>query len=261
MKNDFEVITHKFDDDIIIYPISDVHLGAAEHLTKEWKSFCNYVLEQPNVYLTLGGDLINNATRSSVSNVFEETMRPREQKKIMTEMLSPIKSRILCAVSGNHENRSLKDADDDPTYDIMCKLDLEHLYRPNMAFVKILIGDRGEANPSHPRSSYHFGVIHGAGGGTTGAAINRNEKFGTIIDGLDCLIVGHTHKGAMTKPGKLVFDSRNSMVTRKGFAVVVSVPWLEFGGYALRGQLTPSVSGDPQIIRLARRPKKLTLVW
>lgn len=262
MKSDFEVITHKFDNDIIIYPISDIHLGASEHLAKEWNTFCDSVLEQPNVYIILNGDLINNATRSSVSNIFEETMRPREQKKLMAEMLSPIKSRILCAVSGNHERRSVKDADDEPTYDIMCKLDLEHLYRPNMAFVKILVGDRGEANPAHARSSYNFGITHGAGGGIyTGATVNRNERFGNVIEGLDCLVVGHSHKGTISKPSKLVFDARNSMVTTKSYTVVSSVSWLNYGGYALQKMLLPSECGNPQKIHLAKRPKKITITW
>lgn len=42
MLNDFEIITRHFpeNNDIKIYPISDVHLGAAEHLTAEWDNFC-----------------------------------------------------------------------------------------------------------------------------------------------------------------------------------------------------------------------------
>lgn len=262
MKSDFDIITHKFDDDIIIYPISDVHLGASEHLAKEWKAFCDGVLEQPNVYIILNGDLINNATRSSVSNIFEETMRPREQKKLMAEMLTPLKDRILCAVSGNHERRSVKDADDEPTYDIMCKLDLEHLYRPNTAFVKICIGTRGENNPNRSKATYTFTVTHGAGGGIyTGASVNRNERFANIIDGLDCLIVGHTHKGAITKPKKLVFDARNNVVTFKPMTVVSSVPWLAYGGYALQKMLNPAECADPQEIRCAKFPKKLKVTW
>ena len=79
------MIIHKFPDrpDIIIYPICDVHLGAAEHMEREWESFCKQLFYQQNAYVILGGDLINNATKNSVSNVFEETMRPREQKKRM----------------------------------------------------------------------------------------------------------------------------------------------------------------------------------
>ena len=68
MLNDFEIITRHFpeNNDIKIYPISDVHLGAAEHLTAEWDNFCKRILEEPNSYVILGGDLLNNSTRSSV---------------------------------------------------------------------------------------------------------------------------------------------------------------------------------------------------
>ena len=41
---------------------------------------------------------MNNATRSSVSNVFDETLRPREQKERLIGFLTPIKDKILCAV-------------------------------------------------------------------------------------------------------------------------------------------------------------------
>ena len=85
----------------------------------------------PLAFLILGGDLINNNTRSSVGSPWDDTVRPREQKRLMVEALEPIKDRILCCVSGNHERRSLKDADDDPPYDIMTKLDLEDVYRQN----------------------------------------------------------------------------------------------------------------------------------
>ena len=256
MLGDFELITRQFDgnNDLTIYPISDVHLGAAEHMEQEWFHFCASVLDNPHAYVTLGGDLINNATKNSVSNVFEETMRPREQKKRMVEILTPIRDRILCATSGNHERRSLKDADDDPTYDIMCKLDLEDVYRENMAFLKIHIGDprHAERNPT-----YVFVVTHGAGGGIlTGAAVNRNERFGYVVDGRDCLIVGHTHKPFVTQPSKIMIDPRNNRVSVKPFKVVSSSSWLNYGGYAAQKMLLPS-SHAPQVITLYGRHKAI----
>ena len=261
MLSDFEIITHHFPDNrnIILYPISDVHLGASEHMEREWDDFCRMIEETPNSYIILGGDLINNATRNSVSNVFEETMRPREQKKVIANMLTPIRDRILCAVSGNHERRSGKDADDDPTYDIMCKLDLEHLYRENMAFVKIQIGKKdgdGKKNPT-----YMLTVTHGAGGGMlTGGAVNRNERFGYVIDGMDCLIVGHTHKPFVTQPSKIKIDPFNNKVDIKPFKVVSSSSWLNYGGYAAQKMLLPS-SHAPQVITLCgnRKDIKVTM--
>lgn len=261
MLSDFEIITHHFPDnrDITLYPISDVHLGASEHMEREWDDFCRKIEETPNSYIILGGDLINNATRNSVSNVFEETMRPREQKKLIAEMLMPIRDRILCSVSGNHERRSGKDADDDPTYDIMCKLDLEHLYRENMAFVKIRFGKKEADGTKNP--TYMLTVTHGAGGGMlTGGAVNRNERFGYVIDGMDCLIVGHTHKPFVTQPSKIKIDPYNNKVDIKPFKVVSSSSWLKYGGYAAQKMLLPS-SHAPQVITLCgnRKDIKVTM--
>lgn len=67
MLADNQIITQHFNNDITIYPISDVHLGAAEHMEREWNDFCEKIAAQENAYIILGGDLINNGTRSSVS--------------------------------------------------------------------------------------------------------------------------------------------------------------------------------------------------
>lgn len=257
MLKDFEMITREFpkNEDIHIVPVSDVHIGAAEHMQRRWELFCQGILERPNTYITLGGDLINNATRSSVSNIFEETMRPSEQKKLMAKMLEPLRDRILCAVSGNHERRSLKDADDEPTYDIMCKLDIEDRYRENMAFVKIQVGKKDGHGITNP--TYCIVVTHGAGGGIyTGGAVNRNERFGYVLDGADCLIVGHTHKPFVTQPSKIKIDTRNNAVAFKPFKVVSSSAWLNFGGYAAQKMLLPS-SYAAQTITLCGKRKSI----
>ena len=257
MLSDFELIQHKFPSrpDLHIYPISDVHLGAAEHMEREWKHFCDHLLEDPNAYIILGGDLINNATRSSVSNIFEETMRPREQKRTMVEMLKPLKDRILCAVTGNHERRSTKDVDDDPTYDILCKLDLESFYRENIAFVKIQMGN--PANNSEGNPTYVFAVTHGAGGSAmTGGSVNRGERFGYVLDGADFLVMGHTHKPWVTQPSKIKIDARNNKVSIRPFKVISSTSWLEYGGYAAQKMLMPS-SHAPQIIKLGGKHKEI----
>lgn len=234
------MITHKFDNsDITIIPIGDVHLGAAEHNAAAWEKFCAEVVKQPNTYITLGGDLINNATRSSVSNVFDDILRPREQKKLMVKQLEPLRDKILCAVTGNHERRSGKDADDDPTYDILCKLDLEHIYRENIAFMKLQFGDQAGAGLKNP--TYTLVVTHGAGGGVlTGGAVNRNERFGYVIDGADALVVGHTHKPWVTQPSKISIDTHNNIVSVKPFKVISSTSWLDYGGYAAQKMLLPS---------------------
>lgn len=241
MLSDFEVITHKFPDrqDIRIYAIADVHLGAKEHLEREWKAFCDNLLKDPYAYLILDGDLINNGLKNSRTNVYEETMRPREQKRVMVEMLTPLKERVLAATSGNHERRSAKEADDDITYDIMTKLDLEHLYRENIAFVKIQFGNNrvnGAVNPT-----YVLAVTHGSGGGIlTGSAVNRAERFGYVMDGIDALIVGHTHKPFVTEPVKIKVDTRHNKAQFAPFKVMNVSSWLAYGGYAVQKMYLPT---------------------
>lgn len=259
MHNDFDMIVHKFTkpEDLHIRFISDVHLGAREHMEREWTDFCDHVLDDPNCYLILGGDMINNATRSSVSNIFDETMRPREQKIVMTEMLKPLSKRILCGVPGNHEGRSGKDADDDPMYDILCKLNLEDLYRENMAFMKIHLG--GKKGTSHANPTYILTVLHGAGGGIwTGAAVNRNERFAYTIDGTDALLVGHTHKPYVAQPGKIYIDPQNNKVSIKPLKIIVATSWMNYGGYAARKQMLPA-SHAPQTITLHGDKKLITV--
>lgn len=239
----------------MIYPISDVHLGAAEHLENEWNTFCKEILNQPNAYITLGGDLINNGTKNSVSNIYEEKYRPSTQKKMMAEMLSPLRERILCAVSGNHERRSSKEVDDDPTYDILCKIDKENVYRENIAFLKLQFGKQDGSGMKNP--TYVIVVTHGAGGGMlTGSAVNRNERFGFILDGCDALIVGHTHKPFVTQPAKIKIDQHNNIVSVKPFKIVSATSWLTWGGYAARAMMPPT-SHAPQTMMLCGKRKEI----
>ncbi len=259
MMGDFEMIVHKFParEDITIIPIADVHLGAAECMEQEFIKFIDSIKNNPNIFLVLGGDLINNATRSSVSNVFEETRRPADQKKLMAKILEPVADKILCAVSGNHERRSGKDADDDPTYDILCKIDKEDIYRENIAFVKIQMGNSegdGRQNPT-----YTLVVTHGAGGGAlTGGVVNRGERMGYAIDGMDALIMGHSHKPFITGPGKIVIDKFNNKVSVKPFKVISMTSWLEWGGYAAQKMLLPT-SHSLQTLTLRGKLKEMVV--
>ena len=245
MLPDFELIQHSFmgGHDITIIPISDVHLGSQECMEQEFIDFIKKIAATEHTYLVLGGDLIDNGTRSSVTNPFRATMPPSQQKREIANILEPARDRILCIVPGNHERRSWKDADDDPVYDIASKLDLEDLYRENIAFLKIKLGIEGETSRSNgsQRPTYTIVVTHGHGGGIlTGGAVNKSERFGYVIDGMDALIVGHTHKPYTTQPGKIYIDKQNNQVCIKPFKVISSTSWLSFGGYAARNMLLPS---------------------
>ena len=249
MKSDFDLIIHRLPEckEAKVYFIGDLHVGAIEANVKGWEDFCQRILQEKNSYICIIGDMMNNATRSSVSNVFEDTMRPREQKKYLMGALKCLTERILCIVPGNHENRSGKDADDEPLYDVACKLDLEDIYRPNAAFLKLCFGSRTAGHGDEkPLQVYTVCCTHGAGGGIyTGAAVNRNERMAMFVNA-DILAVGHTHKGAITKPSRIEIDPYTNSVKMKTTTVISACSWLSYGGYAMRKMLLPSSAQDPE---------------
>ena len=263
MKSDFDLIVHKFDKPIKIYPIADVHYGAINHQKEAWYNFCKKIEAEEDSYLILDGDLINNNTRSSVGSPFDDFVRPRDQKIAMVEFLEPLKNKILCLTSGNHENRSLKDADDDPTYDIACKLNIEDIYRQNAVFMKVGIGEKDKGHGRiGAKQVYIFAITHGSGGGVyTGATVNRNERWGNVIDGADCIVVGHTHKGTVTRPSKVVVDPFNNRVFVRDYLVISCVAWQDYGEYALKKMLLPTKTADPQILLLHEDKHKITVTW
>ena len=270
MRDDFDIIraTVAKAEEIKIYPIADVHLGSILCNEKAWMDFRNFLVREKNAYCVLVGDMINNNTRSSVGSPWEDNIRPREQKKLMVEHLKPLaeEGKIIAGVPGNHEKRSLKDADDDPFYDIMCKLNLEDVYRENAAYILLSVGDRQVKGQTKPAASYHLCVTHGSGGGAlTGSSVNKSERFAYTVEGIDILITGHTHKGSITKPAKLQFDYMKGRMTLKPFVCVQACAWQTYGGYSLQKMMNPSTTADQggQIIRLSgdRYHKYIKTEW
>lgn len=251
------LIVRKFPDrqNIKVYPIADVHLGAIECMEDMWGKFCKMILADKNAYLILAGDLINNNVRNSLGSPFEQVYRPRTQKQLMVEYLAPLRDRILCMVGGNHEARTIKDTDSSPAYDIAAKLDLEHVFREDMAFLKIAFGDSrgdGKKNPC-----YTFCVVHGAGSSiyTTNAAM-RAERFGMAIDGCDCVIEGHIHKPQEFPVAKYVIDKYNNKVSVKPFEVFVCTSWMRNAAYAAK-KLSAPVAFSMKYLELYGKKKLL----
>ncbi len=252
--------------DITVIPVADVHLGSEECMQEKFERFISAVQNTPNVYICLAGDLLDNGIKNSVTNCYRQTMRPSEAKRRMAELLAPIRDRLLCAVSGNHERRSSSGksgVDDDPTYDILCKLDKEEIYREDLAVVKLQLGVREDSNGNRSRGeerpSYCLIVSHGNGGGMLpGSAINRGQRFGYIFSGMDALILGHTHVPYGIKYKRINIDSRNNIITDENFKVICATSWLEYDGYPVQKLLIPTAFAEQSLILSGKR-KEITL--
>lgn len=259
MNRDGDILWYDFGQDTheaTIYPLSDVHLGAQGAMTQAFAELVKQIAEEPHAYVTLQGDLIDNGTRNSVTNIFRATMPPSQQKREMAKTLEPIRDKILCILPGNHERRSGKDADDDPAYDIAAKLDLEERYRESIAFLRVALGKRtaGKIRDCKPHT-YFIACVHGAGGGALpGAGVNRADRYLQSMDGVDILIHGHTHKPYALRGSKLVVDPSNKIVKQRPTLAMCAGQWLDYVGYPVDKMLVPvAEAGANKLVLSGRR--------
>jgi predicted phosphodiesterase len=255
MLKDFDMIVHKLPKELShmnIYGLADLHIGSGEFNEKRWKSWKEMVLNDEYGFVVLVGDLLDSGLKTSKTNTYEQTMRPFEQKQWLKRELADFakKGKILACISGNHEQRAVELADDVPLYDVMAKLDLEDVYRHNMAFVKLSLGYKN----AERQWSYNLVLGHGASKG-------RVEKFSYGIDGMDVMVTGHTHQPSANFYSKLVIDPQNSTVSMRDFAHVVLPSFTELGGYALRAMYNPQSHTKYPVIRLDGTKKSVEIIW
>lgn len=253
MKDDLELIVKKFDRDvpyINIYPMCEPHIGSQYFRQDLWDKWLKVVADDPYGYVVSSGDDLDVALKGSKSNSYDAKLRPREQKKFLVESLKPIREKIIGVCQGNHEFRSSDIADDCPLYDAMAKLDLEELYRENMAFIKISVGEK------HKGRQFAYSMVLAHGGGR--AKVNN---FSYAVDNMDVIITGHTHQAESTFPAKYVIDMHNETVTKRGFKRVV-VPSFQDGlGYALKGMYLPQDNEIFPVIRFEGTKKGVSVKW
>lgn len=231
----------KWFETVEIYPISDLHVGSQECDIEKFIKWRDKILERENRFILLGGDLIDNATKNSVASTFESTMTPKQQIDYVIDLLRPVKGRILGMVSGNHENRSNRDANFDPTYWIAMSLGIEHLYRRELAVININLtpSEGGYGGKGRVRPNYLITLTHGAGGGgRIGSGANRMEQFARSFQ-TDVLVTGHTHKPVSAPLVGYVADKSKKVMVPQLTYIMCATGWLKYGGYPTEKMLNP----------------------
>lgn len=253
MFNDFTLIVHKLDWElpyINIYPIGDLHIGSGQFSRESWDRWKETVMKDEFGRVVIIGDMIDNGLKNSRTDSYHATMQPFDQKRWLTDELRPLKDKIIGAVTGNHELRSGILADVYPLYDVLAKLDLEHLYRMNMGFMKVNLGQR----TSDRQCSYTIVLAHGG-------SKTKTEKFGYAIDGMDVLVTGHIHQPNSAFRSKIVIDTNNEVVRMQDFIHITVPSFQSMGGYALRGMYMPNSSTVFPVLRLDGKEKGVVVSW
>lgn len=236
------------DRECILYnvvPIADLHIGDAQFNEKDFKKMLETSDGDNTLYL-LNGDLINNATKSSVSDIYSSTMSPMKQLEMLVEIFAPYKDKIIGIIGGNHERRTYKEDGIDISRLFARELGLEDRYAEDGALIFLRFGtqSRGQKETNGSGKTrmvcYTIYATHGSGGGrSVGGKANALEQLSSIVDA-DVYIHSHTHLPIVFKQNFFRTDVRNSTVKEVEKLFVNTSACLNYGGYGEIAKYTPA---------------------
>ena len=231
-------------DSVEIHTFADWHIGDKYCKISEIKDSLNCIKDTPNAYVILNGDLMNNATKASVSDCYAEEMKPQEQLQTLCDLIEPIKDKVLFITQGNHEARTYKTDGIDLTAIMAKQLGIYDKYARvgGVLFLRF-----GEDRKHHRRMCYTFYITHGSGGGKKeGGKANGLCDLASIVD-TDIYIHAHTHLPMVMKENFFRIDTSNSCVTEVEKLFVNSAATLSYGGYGQQFKFKPANTTSPII--------------
>ena len=238
-------------ENVELHVFADEHFGDEHCDVNRLLSRIEYVKNTPNAYCILNGDIIDNATKTSIGDTYTQVFNPMEQLQKAVEIFSPIRHKILCITHGNHENRTYKKEGINLSYLMAAQLGLTEKYTPTSAVLFIRFGklSRGirERDGNVRRVCYTVYVLHGSGGGRKeGAKAIRLADMASIVD-TDIYIHSHTHLPMIMKQGFHRIDLPNSAVAKVDKLFVNTAANLHYGGYGEAGEFKPASMDTPVI--------------
>ena len=236
-----------------LHTFADEHIGDDNCDLKRVMERIEYVKNTPNAYCIMNGDIMDNATKTSIGDTYTQVFNPMEQLAKAVALFEPIKDKILCITHGNHENRTYKKEGINLSRLIADQLGIADRYTPTSAVLFIRLGENScgqkETNGSGKMRQicYTLYVLHGSGGGRKeGAKAIRLADMASIID-TDIYIHSHTHLPMVMKQAYHRIDPRNSAVALVDKLFVNTAANLNYGGYGEAQEFKPTSKDTPVI--------------
>lgn len=231
---------------IEIHTFSDWHIGDKSCDMAAIESQVKYIKNTPNAFVICNGDLMNNATKTSVSDSYAEDLSPMEQLQTLCDLLEPIKDKILILTQGNHEARTYRADGIDLTALLARQLSIYDKYVREGGVLFLRFGETSSHNRFRPQL-YSIYCTHGSGGGRKeGSKAVRLADMASIVD-CDIYIHSHTHLPMVMKQNFYRIDTSNSCVAEVEKLFVNTSAQLKYGGYGQTYEFKPSNTTSPII--------------
>ena len=226
-----------------LWCVSDIHRGHRLHDERAWHALLDRIANDPHAFMVLNGDLVEAALKSSRHGDVYRSMAPGEERRLLVRELEPVKHKILCITSGNHEARH-KDSDEDPAALIAERLGILDRYDQHGVLLEVSFGKK-HSTKGVP-TSFIFYVTHGQGTGRLpGGKMNRIQELTRVVQAVDGYIMGHVHDPMIRLGGTHVPDPRNKTVTLRPQLFAIAGSFLRWGDYAESKMLSPAVVAFP----------------
>lgn len=245
--------------EIQIVPLADLHIGSPECDQELIKEVCDYIAKTPNCYTILNGDICDNVTKTSVGNVFEETMSPQSQVATACYYLQDIakQKKIINMVVGNHERRGLDDGltISDLLLAHLLKYDetLNDRYCEDGAFTFLSLKDTRSQTVG--KTVFTVFNLHGTGGGAKiGGKVQRLDDMQQVFPTASLYIRSHTHQVETHRGVYFDVNTHTRSVREQPCVFVSTGSFLKYGGYGARAGMKPLSRGIPLItLKIIRR--------
>lgn len=238
---------------IKIHTFADWHIGDKACDLDAIKAEIQTVKDCKESYVICNGDLMNNATKTSVSDSYAEVIPPMEQLQTLCELLEPIKDKILLITQGNHEARTYRNDGIDLTALMAKQLNIHDRYVREGGVLFIRLGEYLHGRTDHKAKGhkrqvcYSVYVTHGSGGGRKeGAKAIRLADMASIVD-TDVYLHSHTHLPMIMKQNFFRTDYNNSYVAEVEKLFVNTAAQLKYGGYGQSYEFKPSNTTTPTV--------------
>ena len=214
-----------------VYPLGDVHKGAAQHDRKLWRKWLGYIEGRKNASLLGTGDFLNVALKDSKSDVYEERMTVGDAKRELRGELKRLagEGRIDGLFPGNHEERIHRAVGDCPIQDVCDSLEVPYAVAAALFVFKV------------GKVEYEILVRHGTGAGQSLVALAKSGRIARA----DVYVTGHSHRQAVTIDD--IFEREGRAMGRRKMYFLSSGSFIGWEKYAAVRGYPPSHMGAPRL--------------